>query len=783
MRIAKRIISLIFTGALALVVAPRLAAESLAVGSGPECVVISPDGSFAYVCAEIGNSVTRIRTSDNTVTASVSVGNNPMGVAISSDSSFAYVTNAEDNSVSRIRTSDNAVTATISVGTFPYNVAISPDDTFAYVTNAGDNSVSRIRTSDNTVTSATITVGTFPYNVAISPDGSFAYVANLGENSSVSRIQTSDNAVTATISVEGGPSGVAISPDGSFAYVTNREIGTVSRIRTSDNAVTATSPVGFAPENVAISSDGSFAYATNDGSNTVTRIQTSDNTITATISVGTYPVGVAISPDDTFVYVTNLGDNTVSRIETFATPFPAAPTIATQAQSQSTPAGGSVTFTVAASGTPPLSYQWYFKGAPISGATSPSYTISSAQSSNAGSYTCTVANAAGTFTSSAATLTVGAAAIAFIQQPSLQTIASGSTVVFSVSVGDASATYQWSLNGVPLSDGASGSATISGSAAPALVINGAALQNAGTYTCTATNSTGTVTSDPAPLTISSTTDVGRLINLSCRAQVGMGANTLIAGFVAGGANTTGSESLLIRASGPALIPLGVTGTLPDPQLQLYQSNSNGTAALIRTNVGWDGNAAIASAAAAVGAFEWTNASSHDSALLVSLDGSYTAQVAGQSGDTGLALAEVYDVTPAGTYTPMTPRLINVSARNQVGTGGNILIGGFVIGGTTSKTVLIRASGPALVPFGGMGTLPDPELQLYSGTTLLESNTGWGGNAQIASVAASVGAFSWGSSATPDSALLVTLPPGAYTAQVSGASGDTGVALVEVYEVP
>ena len=107
----------------------------------------------------------------------------------------------------------------------------------------------------------------------------------------------------------------------------------------------------------------------------------------------------------------------------------------------------------------------------------------------------------------------------------------------------------------------------------------------------------------------------------------------------------------------------------------------------------------------------------------------------------------------------------------------------MVGGTTSETVLIRASGPALVPFGGMGTLPDPELQLYSGTTLLESNTGWGGNAQIASVAASVGAFSWGSSATPDSALLVTLPPGAYTAQVSGASGDTGVALVEVYEVP
>jgi hypothetical protein len=271
--------------------------------------------------------------------------------------------------------------------------------------------------------------------------------------------------------------------------------------------------------------------------------------------------------------------------------------------------------------------------------------------------------------------------------------------------------------------------------------------------------------------------------MSCRAQVGTGANILIAGFVAGGASTTGSESLLIRASGPALVPLGVTGTLPDPQLQLYQSNSNNTSTLIGTNAGWEGNAAIASAAAAVGAFAWTNESSHDSALLASLDGPYTAQISGQSGDTGVALAEVYDATPAGTYTPTTPRLISVSARNHVGTGDNILIGGFVIGGTTAETVLIRASGPALVPFGVTGTLPDPELQLYSGSTLLESNTGWGGNAQIASAAASVGAFSWGSSATPDSALLVTLPPGAYTAQVSGASGDIGVALVEVYEVP
>jgi hypothetical protein len=164
-------------------------------------------------------------------------------------------------------------------------------------------------------------------------------------------------------------------------------------------------------------------------------------------------------------------------------------------------------------------------------------------------------------------------------------------------------------------------------------------------------------------------------------------------------------------------------------------------------------------------------------------GAYTANVSGQSGDTGVALAEVYDNTPVGTYTPSSPRIINISARTQVGTGGNVLIAGFVIGGSTSKTVLIRASGPALIPFGVTGTLPDPMLTLNSGSALVATNSKWGGDARIASVASTVNAFAWQFPTSNDSALLVTLPPGAYTATVEGASGDTGVALVEVYEVP
>jgi len=123
----------------------------------------------------------------------------------------------------------------------------------------------------------------------------------------------------------------------------------------------------------------------------------------------------------------------------------------------------------------------------------------------------------------------------------------------------------------------------------------------------------------------------------------------------------------------------------------------------------------------------------------------------------------------------------------VGSGGNILIAGFVIGGTTSKTVLIRGSGPALAQFGLSGVLPDPQIELFQSnadgtSTLIQADTGWGGDTQIAATAASVGAFSWGTSATADSAVLITLPPGSYTAEVSGASGDTGLALVEVYDV-
>jgi hypothetical protein len=111
-----------------------------------------------------------------------------------------------------------------------------------------------------------------------------------------------------------------------------------------------------------------------------------------------------------------------------------------------------------------------------------------------------------------------------------------------------------------------------------------------------------------------------------------------------------------------------------------------------------------------------------------------------------------------------------------------MIVGFVIDGTSAKTVLIRASGPALSPYLS-GFLPDPELELYNSSNVpVGENFGWAGDPEIAAEAASVAAFPWTSTTSNDSALLVTLAPGSYTAQVAGASGDSGISLIEVYEI-
>jgi hypothetical protein len=302
-----------------------------------------------------------------------------------------------------------------------------------------------------------------------------------------------------------------------------------------------------------------------------------------------------------------------------------------------------------------------------------------------------------------------------------------------------------------------------------------------------TTVSGTITvTGQAPVTfagISAGSRTDRLINLSSRVSVAPN-RTLITGFVIGG---TESKRVLIRGVGPALAGFGVTGALTNPKLQLFDSASK----LLLENDDWSG-ADTSAAFAQVGAFTLP-AGSKDAAVLTTLaPGAYTVQITGGT-ETGVALAEIYDASAnAGAE---TQRLINISTRGAVDTGANgLLIGGFVVTGNTPKKVLIRGVGPGLAAFGVTGTVADPRLAVYSGSTLVAQNDDWStaqplnaqqstaSAAELTSAAQSVGAFALGAG-TKDAALVITLAPGAYTAQVSGANGGTGAAIVEIYELP
>jgi YVTN family beta-propeller protein len=267
----------------------------------------------------------------------------------------------------------------------------------------------------------------------------------------------------------------------------------------------------------------------------------------------------------------------------------------------------------------------------------------------------------------------------------------------------------------------------------------------------------------------------RLTNISVRAQVGTGGDILIPGFVIAG---SGTETLLIRGAGPGLAQYGVPGALANPTLSLLDS----TGAVIASNKGWGTNAnpaQVASISAQVGAFAFASGSA-DCALIASLPaGSYTVEVSGAGSTTGVALAEVYEISSGGT------RLTNISSRAQVGSGANIIIAGFVISGSGAEDLLVRADGPALSQFGVTGVLAQPTLSLIDNSgSVVTANAGWT-SADVGLIAgfdAAVGAFALAPGSV-DSAQVVRLAPGAYTMQVSGLNGTTGVALAEVYEAP
>ena len=267
--------------------------------------------------------------------------------------------------------------------------------------------------------------------------------------------------------------------------------------------------------------------------------------------------------------------------------------------------------------------------------------------------------------------------------------------------------------------------------------------------------------DPLGNTSEFSTSIGQLQNISTRLGVLAGDNVGIGGFIVTGPDP---KLVIVRGIGPSLG--GVGATLADPTLELRA----GDGTLIASNDDWKSDHQTE--------IEDTGlppTSDLESAIVATLpaDGaSYTAVLQGKNGTTGVGLIEAYDLDSAANS-----QLANISTRGFVDTGDNAMIGGFILGGGTAE-VIVRAIGPSLTAFGVVGALQDPTLDLYDGVgTLIDSNDDWKDTQQT-----EITATGLAPSNVKESAILMTLGPGAYTAIVRGQSNTTGVGLVEIYNL-
>lgn len=357
-----------------------------------------------------------------------------------------------------------------------------------------------------------------------------------------------------------------------------------------------------------------------------------------------------------------------------------------------------------------------------------------------------------------------------VSQPDSQTIAPGGSTTLQAAAGTPDVTYQWRRDGVLLA----------GATAATLPLAGLTATDNGDYTVIVTGTGGSTLSRKARLLVA-TPEPGRIVNVSVRGVAGTGGQPLIIGFVVSG----GSKPLLIRAVGPELAhSFAVEGAVVDPRLEVHTLGATGR--VVGNNDDWSvapgDPVALAATAAAVGAFPLAP-DSRDAALLLDVQGPRTAHASGPEGS-GVLLLETYDAGAGNTG-----RLINVSARNHVGTSHDVLIAGFVINGNVPKRVLVRGVGPTLTAQGVAHPLADPQLEVHARERgrdqLIATNDNWGDDDATASRQAFIatGAFDLPDTTSRDAVLRLTLPAGVYSAVVSGVGGTTGEALVEVYEEP
>jgi hypothetical protein len=279
------------------------------------------------------------------------------------------------------------------------------------------------------------------------------------------------------------------------------------------------------------------------------------------------------------------------------------------------------------------------------------------------------------------------------------------------------------------------------------------------------------------LTQPSQTSLG---NISTRSLVQTGEHVMIGGFIVQG---TGPKRVIIRAIGPELTQFGIPDALANPRLELH----NASGALIATNDDWQttilGGIITSSQVSDIQNSGHAPTVASESAIVATLQpGNYTAIVRGVNNTTGVALVEVYDLNPGASSS-----LSNISTRSLVQTGEHVMIGGFIVQGTGTQRVVIRAIGPELTQFGIPDALANPRLELHNGSgALIATNDDWQttilGGIITSSQVSDIQNSGHAPTAASESAIIANLQPGNYTAIVSGVNNTAGVALVEVYDL-
>ena len=514
---------------------------------------------------------------------------------------------------------------------------------------------------------------------------------------------------------------------------------------------------------------------------------------------------------------------------------PVAPTITGQPTSATVTAGATVNFSVSATGTAPLTYQWRKSATPIFGATSATLTLDAVALFDAGTYSVVVTNAAGAATSTAATLAVNPASVApaITAAPGAVTVDDGQLASFSVTAaGTAPLTYQWQKNGTALAGATSATFSLARAAAG----------DAGIYSVTVTNTLGSITSAGAALNVrpptpsgfsgtyfgtfgtggsfalhvranlsavflgyatnSQTTFVARdvAVDAAGRVRFTVTITTASAERTAAGAqdyaidatiSTTGALTGSVTTTGTAPNSLTATRSAATGTSQsvagFYAAGAANSAATSYAIVSPAGQAFVLAVSptateAGTGTVDATGRLAVTTPSGASVTGALTAATSTLTANLTTSTGAKTDFVGGSDTRVAAEKLLNIATRGAVGGAAGDMIAGFVIRGDAPKLVLIRAVGPGLATFGVAGALAAPRLELFNANSVsLGVNTGWASVTDIASAAVRAGAFAL-AAGSKDAALLVSLPPAAYTAVVSGNAGGAGVALVEVYDV-